>query len=200
MDVNDFDRLAPYYDSLARLVFGNSILKSQSCFFELLHKDSEVLIIGGGTGKMLSELPLVRSVTYCEKSGEMIRLAKKKASQNSITFQQGDFLEGAHYQQFDAVICPFFLDCFMERNLQKVIRKIKQTLRPGGYLFVADFEYGMVPTLIGKAMHHFFRVAANLESGELKSIHHFVVSNHFDLLEEKFFYQNMIFSRVYRNL
>ena len=48
-----FDKLTPYYDLLTRLVFGKAIINSQEQFLSLVRSGSRVLVVGGGTGKIL---------------------------------------------------------------------------------------------------------------------------------------------------
>ena len=52
MDLNQFDLVAPFYDALSRLVFGDQIVKSQTHFLHQVQKDDQVLILGGGTGQI----------------------------------------------------------------------------------------------------------------------------------------------------
>ena len=78
--LNGFNRLAPFYDRLARLVFGGSIHKSQLALLPFLKGDEHLCMIGGGTGWVLKHYltfyPQLR-VTYIEASSTMIHLAQK---------------------------------------------------------------------------------------------------------------------------
>ena len=200
MAVNNFDRIARYYDRLASLVFGKAILESQVAFFHLLRGESKVLIVGGGSGKLLTFLPSNLEVDYLEKSENMIRLAQLRNTKNVISFLNADFLEAHIGEKYDYVICPFFLDCFNAENLSMAILKAKDALKAGGYLIVTDFEKATTSISLSKLMHVFFRAFAKLESKSLKNIDGEVKSRGFSAVEGKFFYRNMIFSRVYRNL
>jgi tRNA (cmo5U34)-methyltransferase len=48
-----FDRLAPFYDSLARLIIGKGIKQSQLHFLNHLRDKTKLLVLGGGTGWIL---------------------------------------------------------------------------------------------------------------------------------------------------
>ena len=76
-----FDRIAPYYDALKRLVFGNAIHRSQAHFLQRLPQGCRLLIIGGGSGEVLSLLqnvnPLCR-IWYVEASSKMLSLASSR--------------------------------------------------------------------------------------------------------------------------
>ncbi|MEP5106138.1 MAG: methyltransferase type 12, partial [Ekhidna sp.] len=62
MVVNDFDFVAPIYDRLSKLVFGKSLIKAQAYHLKVIGDKDRVLILGGGTGKLLEFIP---------KSGEL---------------------------------------------------------------------------------------------------------------------------------
>ncbi len=200
MDLNNFDRVAGFYDWMAKLVFGGAILSSQIAFQELIQKNHAVLILGGGSGKLLERLPPVRGVDYIEKSKKMIQLASRRTTLNHIEFHQQDFLHWSFDRKYDAILCPFFLDCFGPENLDRVLTQVTKHLTHGGLLFVADFERKYTPQVLSKIMHYFFAITTNLESKELVHIHEKIESKGLELMNEKFFHQNMIFSRVYRNL
>ena len=53
---NGFDFIAPYYDKLASLVYGNAIKNSQHVFLDRIPKASRILVVGGGSGVFLSAL------------------------------------------------------------------------------------------------------------------------------------------------
>ena len=92
MAVNDFNFIAPFYDVLARIVFGNAILKAQTTHLSEINENDQVLILGGGTGKLLEHIPFCDRVDYVEKSEKMIRIAKRRLVNRSVNFVNHDFL------------------------------------------------------------------------------------------------------------
>lgn len=198
--MNDFNLIASFYGFLSRAVFGDSLIESQTSFSHYFKTESDILILGGGTGKLLELIPQVKSIDYLEKSEKMIERAKRRKGKNSVSFLHEDFLEFQSGKKYNVILCPFFLDCFNETNLKKSITKVKSLLKKDGNLVVSDFEVGSTNRILNKAMHLFFRFTANLESKELKPIHSHIVDQNFSLVEEKFFHKKMIFSRLYRNL
>src|SRR5690348_16816239 len=92
--LNSFDRIAGFYDALARIVFGKHIMNSQCYFLDALNDGSKVLILGGGTGWLLAEL-LSRKphceVWYVEASQRMITLSEVKtgAVKKNVHFIHG---------------------------------------------------------------------------------------------------------------
>ncbi len=197
--MNNFNFIAPFYDRLARLVFGDSIEEATKHFLNEIQEDSEVLILGGGTGKILTQFPSCKQVTYLEKSKEMLSRAKAHKADLNVDFIKEDFLTFDSKRTYDFVICPFFLDCFHEKHLTEALDKIHKIIKLNGKLVVIDFQPNKMQLLM-RLMHLFFSVFASLESKKLKNINRFTLQNRFEIEKEEFFHKNMIFSRLYRNL
>lgn len=197
--MNDFDSVACYYDHLAFLIFGGSVSNSQKALLHHVSLNDNVLILGGGAGKILHLLPMYKIIDYLDKSEKMIRRAKSHQAEN-VNFIQSDYLESASIdKQYDVIICPFFLDCFSETNLTFVLKKIKQQLKKNGKLIVTDFCYPR-NHFMSRIMHLFFQLTVQLESRYLKNLPHAIESVGFREEESLFFHHNHIFSRLYRNL
>ncbi|MEM7296906.1 MAG: class I SAM-dependent methyltransferase [Bacteroidota bacterium] len=144
------------------------------------------------------DFPVCRGIDFIEKSDKMTQKARNRNSTASIQFINRDFLQVSLTEVYGVIICPFFLDCFKEQNLELVISKLREHSKKGGILIVTEFQK---PTsFIVRLMHVFFRIASRLESKKLKNIDQFVQNEGFTMEQEKFFHRNMIFSRVYRNL
>jgi ubiquinone/menaquinone biosynthesis C-methylase UbiE len=137
---NNFDPVANFYDALKWLVFGNALDNAAVHYFYRIPPGSRVLIIGGGTGKLLSELPKDLSVDYLEKSRKMIIRAKQNADQSDILFVHEDVFHFQPGQRYDAVIAPFVLDCFQKDRVSTLLKAIYAWLREDGILLVADFR------------------------------------------------------------
>ena len=100
-----FDRVASFYDRLVNLVFGNSLHEAQSLHLSEIESGESVLVIGGGTGSILSEIPEGAMVTYLDASEQMTTAAKKYPADEYLTI---DFLEWDVERKFDWIIAPFF--------------------------------------------------------------------------------------------
>ena len=200
MAVNDFNRLAPFYDTIAKLVFGDQLINIQTHFLQHIKPDDSLLILGGGTGEILHHLPNCKKVVYVEKSAKMVEKASSRNVDVDIEFVTANFLEFDSAVQFDWVICPFFLDCFSKETLSEVLIKIRSSLKQTGHLLISDFQQTNSNSFILKLMHLFFRVLANLEAKSLQNIHEVVISTGFETIKEKFSHRNQLFSRLYRNL
>ncbi|MGB4971920.1 MAG: class I SAM-dependent methyltransferase, partial [Cyclobacteriaceae bacterium] len=121
--LNRFDRVASFYDRLTGFVFWGSLIKAQECNLEAISDNSDVLVLGGGTGNFLNKL-LSRNngcrIWYVEASQKMIERAKKNLNfTDRIIFIHGTH-ENLPEQKFDVVITHFFVDLFTEQELRAV--------------------------------------------------------------------------------
>ena len=74
----------------------------------------------------------------------MIELTKRRRSvaesmRPSVKFIQEDFHHWTPAGPYDVVVTHFFLDCFDEKELEEIVRKIAATLSTGGIWLLADF-------------------------------------------------------------
>ncbi len=200
---NDFNLVAPVYDTLSKLVFGKKLDQAQKTFIPIIKPNSRVLIVGGGTGNILKWLPtnFNLAVDYVELSEKMLDKAKMQASNgNTIEFYASDVLEVKGV--YDVVIANFFLDCFSHERLPEVIQKLKGRLDKGGRLIVTDFypsENGYQRLLL-KIMHSFFRLTSRLEASALSDIHGTIKQSGFETAQLKFLNGASLFSAVYQPL
>lgn len=187
--------MAPVYDSLAGLMFGKTLYEASVHFLAEIPAGSSVLVLGGGTGKILSKLNKYE-VVFVEKSFKMLKKAQQRKETKHVVFVHADFLEWQSHQQFDAVICPFFLDVFSEDNLNLILGKIRLLLTSKGQLMITDFYLSGLRShrILLKIMHVFFRIFSSLESKKLKPIRKHVLQSGYQISEEKTWREGFIFS------
>ncbi len=166
-----FDRIAWFYDPLARLVFGNRLMNAQLHLLHYLKPDSRVLILGGGTGQILERL-LERQpdsqLTYIDASISMVRRAQQRHLPGSVQFIHGDE-NSIPAQTYDAVITPFYLDVFPEAELPAVIRRISASMTPHAQWIVAEFHPSKRPwdQFLLFTMYAFFRITTGIKAKSL---------------------------------
>lgn len=174
MKSNDFDSIASVYDHLVKLVFGNAIFDAQKFFLNRIPANSNVLILGGGTGWILTELLKINKnvrVCYIDASENMLTKAKEKEKYSQSP--QARFINGTENdipsnQKFDIAITNFYLDLFTEESIQIVLEKIKRSLAPNAQWIATDFvENRWWHSLMLKLMYFFFRWISNIESQKL---------------------------------
>ncbi len=195
MRTSNFSFIAPFYDLIVKIVYGLNLWKAQQVHLHKVQSMDSVLILGGGTGQILCWLPNDCEVTYLELSLAMIKRAKKKGEAH---FLQADFLTHSMDRKFDWIICPFFLDCFNQGNLNKVLEKIHLLLKKNGRVMIVDFNVtNWQQKFFSNLMIWFFRLISNLQATELLPIRKLVSEAGFKLEEGRFFRHEFIFSDIY---
>lgn len=143
MNHNQYNFVSSFYDDLAGLIFGKPLFDAQLLFFDDIPSNSNVLIMGGGTGWFLPILfkhqPSIK-VWYVDASEKMIYKAQKQLYPK----QQVQFICGAlesipNHVFFDVVILPFFLDGFLFNPLKHVLKSIQLSTHKKALWVVTDF-------------------------------------------------------------
>lgn len=202
--LNRFDRVAPFYDKMAGLVFGNKLIQAQECNLDTITGYSDVLVLGGGTGKWLTKLLKRNSscmIWYVEASKEMIVQAKKNLDfTDRIIFIHGTH-ENIPEQKFDIVITHFFVDMFTEPELNSITQQIYNHLKKDGQWFVADFvnEKYWHGVLL-KAMYLFFNWTGALDLKVLPNWDRIIQGKYFKKRSVTSFYKGFIDSASYQKL
>jgi ubiquinone/menaquinone biosynthesis C-methylase UbiE len=174
-----YDRVAWCYDVLAGLVFGPALRNAQRAALEGLPAGApHVLILGGGTGWVLTEVLRRRpaaTVLYLEASPRMLarsraRLAREcPAATAQVEFRHGTQDALQPDESFDAVITFFVLDCIAPTDIAGALARLRAALRPGAPWLLADFRparRGWRRWLL-TAMYFFFRLTTGLRAREL---------------------------------
>ena len=169
---NNFDLIAPFYDALASLVYGNKVKLAPTFFFKKINEANDILVIGGGTGAIL--IPLNQhfpnaTITFLEPSSKMMQRARNRVVSN-VNYVQQTLESYNPDQKFDLIITPFVLDVYNEQQLQQAIDKVKCLLCPGGHWLHSDFHQGEKlwwQRLLIRIMYIFFRLSASLQQQKL---------------------------------
>ena len=206
---NNFNRIAPFYDFLARRIFGKAIQNSQTWLLSFVPENATVLIIGGGTGWILTEFlkhTNCRSILYLEASEKMLERSKKwyeKAPKTTTTveFRMGTEASLKPEETFDVVFTGFLLDLFQPEPLHNLMATLNAHLKPGGTWLVADFEPKNATSFwqksLLKTMILFFKLTANLQANKLPDLQKAFARLPLNLQQQKFFYKNLIVAGVY---
>ena len=209
-----FDRVAPFYDRLARLVFGSSIRRAQRHFLNYVPPAARVLLVGGGTGWLLPyllEKPEVTHVTYLEASAVMLALAQRKAhgvrssTTASIRWVHGNKQQLASDDRYDVVITNFVLDMYTGAALDQLMKRLLNHLHPAGYWLFTDFRLSgkqrrrWWQQLMAQAMYVFFHLTAGINRQKLPFYDRHFAALGLRLVREKTFFGDFIVSQVYQS-
>jgi ubiquinone/menaquinone biosynthesis C-methylase UbiE len=210
-----FQRVAPYYDFLARMVFGKSIHKAQRRYLTEIREGSQVLIVGGGTGWILKDLLHLRNcqIIYLETASSMRKRAEQHYRKlkkrflsrgNEVIFVQGSVSALPADSAYDVVITFFLLDLYAPAAARQLMLALKARLNPNGLWLFSDFEKSphWVKTLWQRPliwlMYRFFRLTTNLQNDELPDFRQLFHSLAFREVKRAYYYGTFIRTVVYQ--
>lgn len=143
-----FDKIAPYYDNLNRVLsLGIDVLWRKKAI-NLLKKESpsSILDIATGTADLAIEAAKVirpKQIIGLDISANMLKIGDKKILKKGlndvISLEQGDS-ENLRFETntFDAVMAAFGVRNF--ENLEKGLAEMYRVLKPGGTIMVLEFS------------------------------------------------------------
>ena len=198
-----YDPLAKYYDRLARLVFGQAMVRSQTFFLDWIPAGSRILILGGGTGwwlrQLLQSCPDGR-ILYIDASVKMLTLAREVVNNDPrITFIHGTHEVIAEVNAFDTIITFYFLDLFSQQDLGKLVKMISVSAKPNALWLVTDFvKTRKWHALLLRVMYIFFRLTTGLHNQKLPDWEKALMPEGISLLAQKMFYGEFIKAGAYK--
>ena len=203
MKNDGFDSVAPFYEKLSRLVFGNTLFQAQLTFINDIPDSAAVLIIGGGNGAFLKKLLETKPrliITYVEASKKMLVLSQKIVGENPnvqwIHGTQNDVPD----KGYEIIITHFLLDLFSEGSLNELIPQLKHVLNKNGSWLITDFRQSPSSKLPSRIllwlMYRFFRITCNIEASVLPEIWRVLKENNLKLEKAQGYYFNMVYSTL----
>ena len=198
------DRIAAFYDYLAGLIFGKHLHDAAEYFINRIPKDARILIIGGGTGRILRQLDKPGNqmvVDYVELSKAMIEAGRKNhKGQLKVNFIQADVFLWEPQHHYDVIITPFVLDCFTSAKVTELVTSLTNVLQPDGTWIFADFIHtnSYLKKALVRLMYLFFRITTGLRTSALPDYRMAFEKAGLKLHEEKMFYHGMVAARMYQ--
>ena len=168
----DYNSIAWIYDLLAKLVFGNKQDRANREFIKRIPGKSRVLIVGGGTGKIINDLDKLNKnleVDYVEISSKMNVLSKRRGNKTlKLTFYNKSILD-FEKKGYDVIITNFFFDQFPQSVGQEITRHLYPKLGKDGFMIFSDFipNDNFLDRLITALSFAFLRITANLDTTRL---------------------------------
>lgn len=173
---NNYDKIAPYYDRMSRLVFGRAQVNAQLSLLEHIGPGSSILIAGGGTGWILEALaekhPEGLHITYIEISAAMLDISRKKNyGRNKVEFIHLAIEDFTTQQLYNTIITPFLFDNFSAERAAQTFTLLDHLLRNGGNWLFTDFTYNKTAPLwqrlLLRMMYLFFHAVSHVEASSL---------------------------------
>ncbi|QIL38891.1 class I SAM-dependent methyltransferase [Pedobacter sp. HDW13] len=205
---NNYDRIARHYDTLSRLVFFKAQVNAQVNQLHYIQKNSNVLIVGGGTGWILEELAKVYpdglKIVYVEISAKMIALSKaRNYGGTEVVFLNQGIETFTTETQFDVVLTPFLFDNFSMERAGKVFELLDGCLKKNGIWFLVDFALNKNngkwwKLLLLKLMYRFFKLLRIVEASSLIDMQPYFLSKDYEVKEVRFYYGSFIKATVFK--
>lgn len=177
-----FDLLAPHYRWMEWLSAGGKLQRCRTALLDAVSTPSKVLVYGEGNGRFLVELcrrfPQAE-VTVVDASAVMLKLARRRLQDAGLGAAGVDFIHADALAwkppagEFDLLVTCFFLDCFREDELRRLVPVIAAAGRPRAQWLVADFQIApaglarLRSRVIVAVLYAFFRRATGLSAREL---------------------------------
>lgn len=210
-----FDFLAPVYDILQRMFFGTKLVKAQAHFLRSVPKADSVLVVGGGTGKILVEMlknANGKKYHYIDISKKMIRSTKRQvrryrkktpatSNQASITYLCVPVGRAA-LKKYDLIVTPFVLDCCTDAELAILIPNIAKSLTPHGLWVFTDFHIpsglaGYFARAMIRFLYFCFNTFCELERTSLPDFEKYFRSAGLVTSREKLYLGGTVITRIY---
>ena len=145
------DRVARAYQTLEYFSFGGALQSCRVMFLGEVADCRRALLCGDGDGRFLAELLRTNRevcADFVDLSAGMVNAAKRRVdamgSQKGArtNFHAGDVrcFEPVDTAAYDLITAHFFLDCFDDREVAGVARKLASLARPGAKLLLSDFR------------------------------------------------------------
>ena len=210
----NFDRIVPIYDFFKTVLFLGAIQRCQYYHFPLLKGSRKILVIGGGTGRIIRQIRRYSNfekLDYVDSSSKMIREATKYSQQmhveleNRIQFHSIDIFAHSINNKYDVIIAPFVLDCFTDDQLDLLGKKFSSWLMPGGFLLVSDFCESReslwsrtLSRIITRILYLVFNRACGLNLKRLPNFNRLFQVLPCSIVEKRPFFSGVLKSVVYR--
>lgn len=177
-----FDRLAPIYPGMERLLAGTRLQRCRTAWIGELAGARHLLVAGVGHGPALAAVLRQHPglhITCVDASARMLAVARRRARRAGIDLGRLEFVHAAlpDWQppagKFDAIATHFFLDCFTPEQLGPVVATLARAAAPEVRWIVSDFT--LPPRgparwralAVHRLMYLFFRITTQLPARRL---------------------------------
>lgn len=206
-----FNRVASFYDPLARLIYGNALEQAQEALLPFVPSQAHVLVIGGGSGWLLEQLLLTGKqldILYIDAAPAMLQRARQRYAhfrqphQCKVTFRLGTEQALQPQERFEIIYTPFLLDLFPPRRLQQLMTILAAALAPSGSWLFTDFwpRQQSPPRwqkLLIRSMYTFFGLMSGVKARQLPDYAHHFSELGFQEIYSRSFFRGMVQAKVF---
>jgi len=198
--LNDsYKYLAPFYSRIEKLVFGKTLQASREFGFELIKEESRILIVGGGDGRVLKNLPNCR-VDYVESSKKMRKLARKIYTQAQINFIDSSIEEETLEGTYNHIFFQYFFDQFNRSEIIEIMEYVSSNISNKTIIHLADFQSSndkYSHSVLIKIMYRFFGFFTGLRTRHLEDFNELFRSLGFIELKRREWKNGLVFATMW---
>jgi len=201
----NYNNAARFYDGLSRVVYGKALVEAQVYLLRYIAPNSNILIVGGGTGWILEEIALIHPsglhITYVEASDKMLALSQqRKVGNNQVIYINEAIEDVTGLNNFDVIITPFLFDNFTPEKLETVFAHLHPLLKPKGLWLNTDFQLTgqWWQNVLLKSMLLFFKVLCGVESSKLPDFEKQFELYSYQVISNTTFFGEFIAAKAYR--
>ncbi len=177
-----FDRLAPAYRALERVLAGDKLQRCRLAHLSQAEHARKALLLGEGHGRFI--IPLLQAnpavhVTCVDASAAMLAQTKRAMTRAGLNPARVEFVCTDIFdwhpgtQGFDLISSNFFLDCFRADQLDVLIPQLSSLAATDARWLITDFSspaHGLArlrAQVILWSMYRFFRIMTRLPATRL---------------------------------
>ena len=211
-----FDKLAPIYCLMERLLAGNLLQQARTAHVETVRHARSVLMLGEGPGRLLvqlyQKLPSARFLVL-DQSQDMLDQAQRTLHARFPNPSRVDWLrrdimtQGIPEGPYDLITTPFFLDCFTRDQLETLIPSIASHSTRDCDWLLTDFQIpvnGRFRQWRAKSIHRimyvFFQIVTGIKADHLTDPDSILQSTGFNRLKREEFNSGLIRSDHWKRL
>jgi SAM-dependent methyltransferase len=148
-----------------------------------------VLIFGEGDGRFLERLlkaaPEAR-VDVVDSSARMLELARARGVEDRVRYFHMDARRFESEQSYDLVVTHFFLDCFVEKDVKKLVERLSAV---ASTWLISEFRNSKWGGSLLWVLYTFFRITTGLEGSKLTDHRPLLTAHGFEMqkCEESWF-------------
>ncbi len=183
------DYIARWYRWLEYAGFGRALERRRGAFLAEVADARRILLLGEGDGRFLVKLVEQNrgaSIDYVDLSSRMLELARARAG-DRVTYRHGNALTiPLPENEYDLIVTHFFLDCFEELELNRLIDRVARAARSDARWLLSEFrEPAAWARVIVGGLYWFFRAATGLKTARLVDHRPLLERRGFQLLREQ---------------
>jgi SAM-dependent methyltransferase len=177
----NFNLIARPYRWLEYLTLGRALERCRIHYLPQLRDRRHALVLGDGDGRFLAELlvhnPDLRADAV-DTSATMLRLLRQRSeaaigdAKTRLSIHYANALTFPLTGPYDLVVTHFFLDCFSQTELDRLVSRVASSLAPGGLWLISDFRVpgglmNLPARVLVRGLYFAFRVLTGLRTSRL---------------------------------